>query len=253
MCGGTRALEWDGTAAQGLSPRVRGNRRPAGAYRLPRGSIPACAGEPSGERRRFQAWQVYPRVCGGTGVHTGVVGKVTGLSPRVRGNPRHPGAGVPAARSIPACAGEPRPIRSCRARTGVYPRVCGGTIEAARPACTWSGLSPRVRGNREPVRIQDFFARSIPACAGEPCTGPRSAPAPRVYPRVCGGTAGRIIFGLCRQGLSPRVRGNRRRLRLRPPAPGSIPACAGEPRGLRPGEGVEQVYPRVCGGTVTPV
>ena len=52
-----------------------------------------------------------------------------------------------------------------------------------------------------------------------------------------------------RQGLSPRLRGNRgrdRRLRLRP---GSIPAPAGEPPAVPSGVEVTRVYPRACGGT----
>ena len=52
----------------------------------------------------------------------------------------------------------------------VYPRVCGGT----RPRCarrgTASGLSPRVRGNQKMVLFRIPYARSIPACAGEPNT-----------------------------------------------------------------------------------
>ena len=51
-------------------------------------------------------------------------------------------------------------------------------------------------------------------------------------------------------GLSPRVRGNPLRARKRGLDAGSIPACAGEPclRSLPPL--TNEVYPRVCGGTV---
>ena len=50
----------------------------------------------------------------------------------------------------------------------VYPRVCGGTVRLRRrPHCDW-GLSPRVRGNRRPVRVDVVREGSIPACAGEP-------------------------------------------------------------------------------------
>ena len=70
-----------------------------------------------------------------------------------------------------------------------------------------------------------------------------------VYPRVCGGTRAEPVRRWSRQGLSPRVRGNRL-----PPVNlsmmyGSIPACAGEP--IAAGELVHdvRVYPRVCGGT----
>ena len=50
-------------------------------------------------------------------------------------------------------------------------------------------------------------------------------------------------------GLSPRVRGNRAAMRLRPRWTGSIPACAGEPRSSCSARPTTRVYPRVCGGT----
>ena len=50
-------------------------------------------------------------------------------------------------------------------------------------------------------------------------------------------------------GLSPRVRGNLWRRSLRSRHPRSIPACAGEPAGLRSRMLRKWVYPRVCGGT----
>ena len=67
VCGGTTPTKSGGTAASGLSPRVRGNLPGVVAGHRRNGSIPACAGEPipifSASRRR----KVYPRVCGGTG------------------------------------------------------------------------------------------------------------------------------------------------------------------------------------------
>ena len=70
-----------------------------------------------------------------------------------------------------------------------------------------------------------------------------------VYPRVCGGTGllGIALRGL--GGLSPRVRGNRRRRRRLGKIPGSIPACAGEPICRVTPVCSLTVYPRVCGGT----
>ena len=52
-----------------------------------------------------------------------------------------------------------------------------------------TGLSPRVRGNPAEILVKFHEHGSIPACAGEPdyFTGQRRPP--RVYPRVCGGTA----------------------------------------------------------------
>ena len=111
------------------------------------------------------------------------------------------------------------------------------------------GLSPRVRGNRDSGSIEQDADRSIPACAGEPRSGPRATPGPRVYPRVCGGTERGPAYHQGAGGLSPRVRGN-------PVVPGpvvalarSIPACAGEPHSNATGRRGRRVYPRVCGGT----
>ena len=92
--------------------------------------------------------------------------------------------------------------------------------------------------------------RSIPACAGEPLPRPTAVRAIRVYPRVCGGTQLKLRALIEQAGLSPRVRGNRRCLRMRPFRVRSIPACAGEPcRNVYLHHG-HKVYPRVCGGTV---
>ena len=177
-----------------------------------RGSIPACAGEPSAASGMVAPPRVYPRVCGGTVRELLPAVPLRGLSPRVRGNPLRfalPGASI---RSIPACAGEPDRAHQRRREQ--------------------QGLSPRVRGNRLKARHTWYYERSIPACAGEPDgrdridglrqVSQRSIPAcarephaPRVhlderlvYPRVCGGTALLLCGKGCAAGLSPRVRGN---------------------------------------------
>ena len=112
------------------------------------------------------------------------------------------------------------------------------------------GLSPRVRGNRVQQVGNIAVQRSIPACAGEPAS-PTTPPAmPAVYPRVCGGTAQNKRGKNLREGLSPRVRGNLAKYLSKGTAPGSIPACAGEPHSASPAAPASTVYPRVCGGTV---
>ena len=133
VCGGTVCAATRRSRPTGLSPRVRGNR--AGGLRgiVQTGSIPACAGEPSGRQAPPPSTRVYPRVCGGTirGHRGGIAGG--GLSPRVRGNRRGSGGRAPASGSIPACAGEPPPEVSFVRFVRVYPRVCGGTIAAITP------------------------------------------------------------------------------------------------------------------------
>ena len=133
------------------------------------------------------------------------------MPPCVRGNPGDNQYRHVSPGSIPACAGEPRCRRRRAPSPGVYPRVCGGTKENGTSASPALGLSPRVRGN--PVKSQ--FGDELETMLG----------------------------------LSPRVRGNHLVTVTRTENRGSIPACAGEPRGPRPRRRRSRVYPRVCGGT----
>ena len=191
VCGGTLAAMYQRVASSGLSPRVRGNLRRPQRRHQPVRSIPACAGEPSASGVRCARHWVYPRVCGGTGNPNASSSARMGLSPRVRGNPPPPSVPPPHSRSIPACAGEPRP-QSRRGESGkVYPRVCGGT-----PA-----------GGAGAGRRPGCHRWSIPACAGEPSGHARRRRIPPVYPRVCGGTRRAACRPATAGGLSPRVRG----------------------------------------------
>ncbi len=192
-------------------------------------------------------------MCGGTARPLYSARGMSGLSPRVRGNPLEYQLGVGTERSIPACAGEPAPAARWPCPTWVYPRVCGGTLAAAARATGDIGLSPRVRGNPRFRFRTHALGGSIPACAGEPGVGADDRSVRWVYPRVCGGTVTDLAPRPVRRGLSPRVRGNPDHLPQANPRPGSIPACAGEPTFQNASGGEETVYPRVCGGTVVRV
>ena len=269
VCGGTVVDLTALLSGGGLSPRVRGNRA---AHRIQHGragSIPACAGEPSSRPPESSRLEVYPRVCGGTApVAVGPVsaaglprvcgGTATtsgeasfgaGLSPRVRGNRDEGALAAAELGSIPACAGEPSAGSRTPPRCGVYPRVCGGTVDSTRAAANKWGLSPRVRGNRIRDLARLDRGGSIPACAGEPSWRGGPGRPSRVYPRVCGGTPNRIGPWPYASGLSPRVRGNRLTACSINAIPGSIPACAGEPHTESSVPYLHRVYPRVCGGT----
>ena len=208
VCGGTVASRCTSTRRRGLSPRVRGNRARALHPGSGKRSIPACAGEPRFQPCPVQSAQVYPRVCGGTGMSTFPLLRRPGLSPRVRGNPSSAAGGMRRWRSIPACAGEPVGVAAVLRLPVVYPRVCGGTMAGICRPPSGRGLSPRVRGN--PLRVQrrrlPFW--SIPACAGEPIPKGHKPSCQWVYPRVCGGTSKIPALPVAPRGLSPRVRGN---------------------------------------------
>ncbi len=221
------------------------------------GSIPACAGEPRPDGVGCHNFKVYPRVCGGTILTSLLVLSMLGLSPRVRGNPSPICPTSCRTRSIPACAGEPIARSRIRRVLAVYPRVCGGTAPPIFFSFPFDGLSPRVRGNHIIRPNVSDIVRSIPACAGEPKRPSAAHNLKKVYPRVCGGTEIGLPSRCHPNGLSPRVRGNRRACRCDRASQGSIPACAGEPKrsaarsAPRPAcsAAPPQVYPRVCGGT----
>ena len=232
---------------KGLSPRVRGSRTvhenaPAG-----HGSIPACAGKPATGVGRIYIDGVYPRVCGeAQGSRAGERGGV-GLSPRVRGSPPRARLRAGGRGSIPACAGKPPRRRRGRKLLKVYPRVCGEAWSGPQNWRWRAGLSPRVRGSRAGPAPALVGSGSIPACAGKPGGPPPRRRRARVYPRVCGEAEGQYAPEFIIYGLSPRVRGSP----LGPIgiaiASGSIPACAGKPRGIVQRSPRRRVYPRVCG------
>ena len=66
VCGGTNPRCTDSIPPPGLSPRVRGNRTRSRQSSSYKGSIPACAGEPTRSPGCRSSGTVYPRVCGGT-------------------------------------------------------------------------------------------------------------------------------------------------------------------------------------------
>ena len=194
---------------------MRGNRPTPTRIRRTGGSIPARAGEPSAMMEQGAARRVYPRACGGTPCIVVQNAPGHGLSPRVRGNRPGRFGRSHTAGSIPARAGEPAALQGKGGQKGVYPRACGGTRSGPSLQVTSSGLSPRVRGN--PPLLWRPCARygSIPARAGEPGTPGWPTPPTPVYPRACGGTSTTTGAASTVAGLSPRVRGNRRRVGAR--------------------------------------
>ena len=174
---------------------------------------------------------------------------VKGLSPRMRGNLIFSSSRALAFGSIPAHAGEPPASPPRRTSERVYPRACGGTRSRGCAEAVLGGLSPRMRGNLKPAVEADSGPGSIPAHAGEPERVSGRWDSVRVYPRACGGTVDGLVFTSHDVGLSPRMRGNHRRLSPRARWRGSIPAHAGEPHSRNFTTASARVYPRACGGT----
>ena len=166
--GETVAAVGDGRQRPGLSPRGRGNLttyRPRTNFQR---SIPAWAGKPAMSCSMAMPKWVYPRVGGETDPAVWEAANPGGLSPRGRGNLDEANLQALCRRSIPAWAGKPASPPARSTTTTVYPRVGGETLEQViRQPCA-AGLSPRGRGNRQPVGALPQVSRSIPAWAGKP-------------------------------------------------------------------------------------
>ena len=191
MYGETAVLKSLDCTSPGLSPRVRGNRQRCVPCELSLRSIPACTGKPYECGSDASHARVYPRVYGETSSSGMLPVASSGLSPRVRGNPR-PCLRLPRpCRSIPACTGKPRYPRIGTGLAEVYPRVYGETPRTINLPGSFEGLSPRVRGNRAGRAGRDRYLGSIPACTGKPVGTGRRGWVNGVYPRVYGETADR--------------------------------------------------------------
>ena len=196
------------SSSAGLSPRVRGSRHHVAALLRAKGSIPACAGKPTQRVPRSDGTGVYPRVCGEAPCDGLLIGRLIGLSPRVRGSQMRALAERLKEGSIPACAGKPDAGARGAPQGRVYPRVCGEALMIRHRAVDIEGLSPRVRGSRQPMCRAPYPSRSIPACAGKPTQTCRARSVLRVYPRVCGEAFVADDGSEYGSGLSPRVRGS---------------------------------------------
>ena len=152
----------------GPSPRARGSQAIARPASPPDGSIPACAGKPSGTTLPCGRSRVHPRVRGEAGDLSGYARCYLGPSPRARGSHEAMEDYLFYRGSIPACAGKPTRRISRDTAGRVHPRVRG----EARPTHLYAppvrGPSPRARGSLVVTKSSPSYRRSIPACAGKP-------------------------------------------------------------------------------------
>ncbi len=234
--------------AWGPSPPARGSRARPDHQGDGEGSIPACAGEPPRARFIARAVRVHPRLRGGARRSSGRAIGTSGPSPPARGS-RDPGVrDRDLAGSIPACAGEPSTEARPRSRSWVHPRLRGGAGAHHAPTPRGVGPSPPARGSPPRGRGSRLASRSIPACAGEPGARVPAALPGSVHPRLRGGASGQIRSGHAEHGPSPPARGSPRFSEKHGLPIGSIPACAGEPRGPSWSPRRGRVHPRLRGG-----
>ncbi len=189
----------------------------------------------------------HPRVCGEHLKMHRPEAAVWGSSPRVRGTRNRTELPVAARRIIPACAGNTRPHYQHARPVRDHPRVCGEHFTGLTTGFQTLGSSPRVRGTPIVLDKQRAITGIIPACAGNTAPLYRWLAVCGDHPRVCGEHITRARRCRPSSGSSPRVRGTHGAARHAEPAPGIIPACAGNtPKVAAQAESVRD-HPRVCG------
>ena len=106
MRGENDADDAAGGFGPGTSPRARGKPRRAGAFTMPLGNIPACAGKTRDQGCCVPGGREHPRVRGENPSSAPEMSSKSGTSPRARGKLSIGMGGHMGARNIPACAGK---------------------------------------------------------------------------------------------------------------------------------------------------
>ncbi len=232
----------------GPSPRVRGSRLIDHRRAEPDGTIPAGAGEPRTTRRSSSTSGDHPRGCGGA-IRAAVDRPMhQGPSPRVRGSQYSVLSHEHTDGTIPAGAGEPRPMLDAVLPHGDHPRGCGGAQSTSLVMTTLTGPSPRVRGSPTLPDTVKGAHGTIPVGAGEPSPVASPVTLQRDHPRGCGGAGKKKFRGNIGLGPSPRVRGSLTERIATPMMAGTIPAGAGEPLVSTLENRAARDHPRGCGG-----
>ena len=152
----------------GSSLRAQGSRRDWTDRPVIEGFIPACAGEPRRTRPTPTASGVHPCVRRGAFYFKYRVRVPSGSSLRAQGSHILHSRRARLCGFIPACAGEPRPLRQCRRRSGVHPCVRRGAPSKGSKRRFSAGSSLRAQGSLISTNCRVEEVRFIPACAGEP-------------------------------------------------------------------------------------
>ena len=234
-------------AAGGSSPRGRGTAvdviDPSRFVRF----IPAWAGNRCEVADIPIADAVHPRVGGEQTGGRDIRPNDRGSSPRGRGTGSAARSAIPAARFIPAWAGNSGRPPICETSAPVHPRVGGEQCFLSRAPKSRIGSSPRGRGTGSLRRCIWRHERFIPAWAGNSHSDifPRSASS--VHPRVGGEQAGGIGVFVSGGGSSPRGRGTVGGAADLGAVRRFIPAWAGNSERVQVRSWPKPVHPRVGG------
>ena len=234
-------------STSGSSPRKRGTAVALRAIAAPRRFIPAQAGNSLAAYIAASRCAVHPRASGEQFGGLSINHMMSGSSPRKRGTDRSGSNGRPAARFIPAQAGNRERISHDVHRTAVHPRASGEQTVEFPNAHFADGSSPRKRGTGPCRRHHLQAVRFIPAQAGNSGPGRSSRVASSVHPRASGEQDATAGLDTPAGGSSPRKRGTVDYLSHPDGYRRFIPAQAGNRARPCRRSGHETVHPRASG------
>ncbi len=219
-------------SGEGRSPLTRGRRARTRSGFLPLRSIPAHAGETNAGPSRQNRQEVDPRSRGGDVLAGAIIRGPEGRSPLTRGRPTARRGRCAGWGSIPAHAGETDHHGRVFFSLRVDPRSRGGDCVFRQFVDVDGGRSPLTRGRHACSSVRGYLRGSIPAHAGETMPSNTLCLWGRVDPRSRGGDSDWPHCKTPTNGRSPLTRGRHHALRVPRTRLGSIPAHAGETRGL---------------------
>ena len=148
---------------------------------------------------------------------------------------------------IPAYAGNTRGAFRPPVAVWDHPRVCGEHISRRGLRRTRRGSSPRMRGTLDFHPEGKLVTGIIPAYAGNTENASQYSPVAWDHPRVCGEHVCDVCHEVGVKGSSPRMRGTPCGCVVCFPAPGIIPAYAGNTGCTPSAAPATSDHPRVCG------
>ena len=173
--------------------------------------IPACAGNAAPTAQRESGASVHPRMRGERFISNGRPPKATGSSPHARGTRVSVSYRRPGGRFIPACAGNASRGGPGVRRLAVHPRMRGERSEDWEPRHISDGSSPHARGTRSSSSTRDLDRGFIPACAGNASDANPACAVAAVHPRMRGERDRLRLDHGHGVGSSPHARGTHRR------------------------------------------
>ena len=211
----------------GSSPLARGTHCVHFSHGVSFGLIPARAGNTLVFLSLFAACRAHPRSRGEHESYGKMSAREAGSSPLARGTPLADLIAPPAPGLIPARAGNTGRPTTDSPRAWAHPRSRGEHPEfpAGRAACR--GSSPLARGTPHRKRSSVLLAGLIPARAGNTRAARAGTGGYKAHPRSRGEHYPSVLLLLRLRGSSPLARGTPNAVDAAKPAPGLIPARAG--------------------------